>query len=717
MLKKIAFMFVLALVVPTVVVANGGGSPTEVVETFFRTMERRDVEAARGFLCSGVEMGSTSDIEDENLQEFKIDVTVEEITNDGDQATVSAVGQITWDYGDEEIDVEDFDLTIGLKKQDDGWCIDTGLEAGQAPAQTASQPDTLTVRGGLIQGTVDGVPIPAGLLVRLFMLDTERMPVQSWDTVSDENSLAVFEGIPRAPGYQYVVWVEYDGIRQGEISAPIAGSEEEISLDITLYEHSIDRSLVTIKQAQILVNYARVNEAGLEIRLDLQLINNGDRIVTTGQTTTDGKRISMEIVLPSDAFSIGLDSDTRYLLGSLNGAPVVKDTNPLYPNQLHHIALRYFLPYTDSARLTHLLDYQLIDATVLLPNDTVMFDSSQFDIEGKFRYRLNGLRLTELEPDEAFDGDDPILIKAHDLLQPLDADEWLIFSLSGIPARTALSPVVPLETSPLPGDSGQIAFVSNRTGPQDIYIMDADGSNIRQLTASSADDQLPAWSPDGSQIAFTSFRDGPSEIYVMNVDGTNLRNLTGDAIDGGFPTWSPDGNQIAFSSHIDGNEEIYVVDANGDNLRRLTNHDAWDGEPAWSPDGNWIAFTTERDENWEIYLMDPDGGNLRRLTDDLADDGYPTWSPDSKRIAFMSNRDGVANIHVMDANGTHIRNLTHSYMYDSFPAWSPDGSWILFAVYYDGNQEIYIMDIDGNNIYRLTNHDAPDWRPAWRPTP
>ena len=202
MLKKITLMFVLVLVVPTVVVANGGGSPADVVEDFFRTMERRDIEKARGFLCPGVEIGSTSDIEDENLQEFKIDVTVEEIATDGDQATVSATGQVTWDYGGGDVDVEDFDLTIGLKKQDDSWCIDTGLEASQVPVQTASQQDTLTVRSSLIQGTADGVPIPVGLMVQLYLLDAEGNFIQSWATVSDENSLVVFEGIPRPPGHK-----------------------------------------------------------------------------------------------------------------------------------------------------------------------------------------------------------------------------------------------------------------------------------------------------------------------------------------------------------------------------------------------------------------------------------------------------------------------------------------------------------------------------------
>ena len=113
----------------------------------------------------------------------------------------------------------------------------------------------------------------------------------------------------------------------------------------------------------------------------------------------------------------------------------------------------------------------------------------------------------------------------------------------------------------------------------------ADGSNPTNLTNHSSSDFQPAWSPDGTQIAFVSQRGGNEEIYVMNAaDGSNPTNLTNHASNEFQPAWSPDGTQIAFYSNRDGNNEIYVMDAaDGSNPTNLTMNHASDRQPAWSP--------------------------------------------------------------------------------------------------------------------------------------
>ena len=121
-------------------------------------------------------------------------------------------------------------------------------------------------------------------------------------------------------------------------------------------------------------------------------------------------------------------------------------------------------------------------------------------------------------------------------------------------------------------------------------MINADGTNLQNLTNHPAYDWGPAWSPDGTKIAFASDRDGNVEIYVMNADGTNPRNLTNHPADDGEllwsrPAWSPDGMKIAFTSMRDGNAEIYVMAADGTNPRNLTHHPAQDDMPAWSPLG------------------------------------------------------------------------------------------------------------------------------------
>ena len=238
-------------------------------------------------------------------------------------------------------------------------------------------------------------------------------------------------------------------------------------------------------------------------------------------------------------------------------------------------------------------------------------------------------------------------------------------------------------------DGRHIAFVSDRDGNEEIYVMGSDGTNPRNLTDHSAEDRLPSWSPDGRHIAFVSDRDGNEEIYVMGSDGTNPRRLTDHSAEDRLPSWSPDGRHIAFVSDRDGNEEIYVMGSDGTNPRRLTTDGGW--LPSWSPDGRHIAFVSRRDGNRDIYVMGSDGTNPRNLTDHSAWDFSPTWSPDGRHIAFESLRDGNRDIYVMGSDGTNPRRLTTDGGFS--PSWSPDGRHIAFTSYRDGNRDIYVMEL------------------------
>jgi len=176
----------------------------------------------------------------------------------------------------------------------------------------------------------------------------------------------------------------------------------------------------------------------------------------------------------------------------------------------------------------------------------------------------------------------------------------------------------------------QIAFTTLRDGNNEIYVMNADGSDPTRLTDNPADDFAPAWSPDGSRIAFVSDRDqspGVYDLYTMNADGSGVTRLTADTAIDYSPAWSPDGTQIAFRSHHDGPADIYVIKVDGSGLRNVTNTPADEWAPAWSPDGTQIAFQTNRDGNWEVYVMNVDGTMAKNLTQDPADDQLPFWRP------------------------------------------------------------------------------------------
>jgi Tol biopolymer transport system component len=278
-----------------------------------------------------------------------------------------------------------------------------------------------------------------------------------------------------------------------------------------------------------------------------------------------------------------------------------------------------------------------------------------------------------------------------------------------------VSPIVADSAGAVSGDNGPIAFMSQRDGNWEIYVMDADGSNQTNLTNNSANDIAPAFSPDGRQIAFTSERVGDREIYVMDADGSNQIRITNNPARESAPGFSPDGMQIIFASDRDGNDEIYVMDADGGNQTRITNNPARDLASGFSPDGTKIAFFSNRDGNWEIYVMNADGFDQTNLTLHGSKDQNPVWSPDGTEIAFHSNRStGWFQVYVMDADGGNQTRLTSSTTGGSlYPSWSPDGAMIAFLCGISGNEEIHVMDADGSNMTRLTDNPARDLMPDW----
>lgn len=310
----------------------------------------------------------------------------------------------------------------------------------------------------------------------------------------------------------------------------------------------------------------------------------------------------------------------------------------------------------------------------------------------------------------------PLVITASLLLATACAGP--AFAPTVIPVPSAdISPVPTL--TPLGGGNGKIVYTSG-TDDLNIFVMDADGSNARQLTNLPGFNGYAAWSPDGERIAFTTNpqkENFGARILVMNTDGSNQTLVTD--FSSGLPHWSPDSKQLVMESDRDvttaGVSEIYVIDVDGSNPSRLTNAPTFvDAMPRWSSDGKRIAFWSNRDGNPEIYLMNADGSNVTRLTNNPANDDRPIWSPDGMRIAFVSNRDSNFEIYMMNADGSNQTRLTNHTARDVYPVWSPDGTRIMFVSNRDGAFEIYMMNTDGSNVVRITqsgNNILPDWQP------
>lgn len=322
-------------------------------------------------------------------------------------------------------------------------------------AEESAPEETLTVRGRLVQGTAGGDPIPGDLPLDLYALDPHGALIDIYETTSADDGTFEFANVARGRGYIYLVQANYANVPQGAQIPAIQGNEQTLETDVILYERTTDRSSVAVRWAQMLINYAPINEFGLEVWLRLELANTGDEIVVTDEFAANNWPVSVEIELPVGAFGIQpmqTEGSQRYEVIVEEGVPIVRDTWPLRPGQPHSITVAYYLPYTDGAVLEQGFGYPVLDATVLLPNDTVTLASAQLDVEGDWRYRVmaGGARVSELAPGEEIDPErDFSLVKAHDLLQPLRADDHLIFELIGRPTRT----LDVMTTSSQPGDS------------------------------------------------------------------------------------------------------------------------------------------------------------------------------------------------------------------------------------------------------------------------
>lgn len=380
------------------------------------------------------------------------------------------------------------------------------------------------------------------------------------------------------------------------------------------------------------------------------------------------------------------------------------------------------------------------------------------------------------------------LTKIHAAVKKISAQRRAIRrGLNALKAAGAvLAVLLILSVIDLLRGSEQIAFVSDKDGDLDIYVMDIGPSLIRRvlggaprdLSQHSADDYAPEWSPDGNRIAFVSVRDGNPEVYVMNADGSSPQRLTFDEATDTNPTWSPDGASLAFQSdrvntlrnpatalggvQREANFDIYVVDvvisadgASPSNLRQITFGSANDEYPAWSPDGRQIAFQSDRisalsnpalalsldsvDANFDIYLIEADGTLPRNLTNDTdANDLFPTWTHDGGQIAFVSDRarsdllrdpfreltsaltGGNFEIYVISRDGRNLRYLTANPATDEAPTWSPGSDRIAFVSNRGSGNElfssIYLMDANGENVSPLTDGNVESQSPVWRPS-
>jgi TolB protein len=264
--------------------------------------------------------------------------------------------------------------------------------------------------------------------------------------------------------------------------------------------------------------------------------------------------------------------------------------------------------------------------------------------------------------------------------------------------------------------TSRITFSNDSTGYKEIYLIDYDGENLRQLTNHRSISIVPKWSYDGTKIFYTSYRYGNPDLFIIDftegrikvfskIQGLNIAGGTSpdnkkliltmsrgkdpsiyliemeskeiqDLISNfgicSSPTFSPDAKEVAFISDRAGNPQLYIYNLETKKYRKLTNF-YWADSPNWSNSGKWIVFSGRetKNEKLNIFITDPTTSQIFRLTRNEGDNEDPSFSPDSRFIAFVSTRNGKRDIFIMDIDGSAPHLLSSKIKGNSYtPMWS-----------------------------------------------
>jgi Tol biopolymer transport system component len=288
--------------------------------------------------------------------------------------------------------------------------------------------------------------------------------------------------------------------------------------------------------------------------------------------------------------------------------------------------------------------------------------------------------------------------------------------------------------------NGRIAFSSFRTDPAgrigDIFTMNNDGTDLRQLTTNPEDDAQSDWAPDGRDIAYRIRKPGQRinfEVSRMTAAGAGITRLTftPDGQASSQPTWWPDRSRLLFRRSGPGLvSSLWTMGTGGEDPALLFDPPGAQFYPTISPDASRLLFATTKsptgDTDRAVESMAVDGSDLRTLFDvPGAFDSGPAWSPDGTRIAFESNADVAGGnptrdgeIWTMDADGSNPVQITHNEIHDEGAAWSPDGAMLAYSSGADNNHvDINVMTTDGVHLRTLTDYAGRDESPDWQPIP
>lgn len=261
-------------------------------------------------------------------------------------------------------------------------------------------------------------------------------------------------------------------------------------------------------------------------------------------------------------------------------------------------------------------------------------------------------------------------------------------------------------------EQSKVIFLLEEDGKQDLWSMNADGSERQQTTNFKFSVQWPDLSKDGKKIVFSCYDKGFEGIYVINSNGKNLKkiNLNVEMVD--IPCWSNDGAYIAFMAER--NEGIQIADLEGNVIKSVAGDGVNGAYQRWSPTEQKLVLESGRDGNSEVYIINAgDDSDLLRLTTDDQLDEWPNFSQDGKMISWSHGTEGDMHTWVMNVDGSNPRVLTEEVTSgDGFASFSSDGSKVFFTCWSEKKPSIYVVNTDGSGLKKIVNGSHPICMPS-----
>jgi Tol biopolymer transport system component len=290
------------------------------------------------------------------------------------------------------------------------------------------------------------------------------------------------------------------------------------------------------------------------------------------------------------------------------------------------------------------------------------------------------------------------------------------------------------ETIKLGKTENELAFMSDRDGDWDLYLLDKDDQLHNLTDESGGHEYFPGFTFDGEQISMYSTATGDVTPARVDTDGTNFKTQSMieailDVVAQGKtdwdPAWDPGGDRMAWNKVLPGlppKVEMFVADSNGENAVQLTDNGELEGMHAWSPDGAQLVYVTTTGGKFNTYKINVTDQTVTRLTEHDTNDYQPFWSLDGSKILVIYSFhvalvDGVTEMYVMNADGSDLHPLGEGEVFAGDLTYSPYGGQVAYVSNESGYWHIYTMNADGSNVKQLTEGNSNNLYPAWRPVP